>query len=325
MSAKHVTEIEGEAAPDANDRVMILQAILGAWPLDLLERANKAALAAFRDRIKAWVVKALREAKRYTSWVNEDADYESAATRLIDAVLTPGHAFLKEFRPLAARLAWLGTLNGLSRSVLKCTLPGVPDIYQGTEFWDFSLVDPDNRRAVDYAARMKGLDPAKPADLLSHWRSGRIKQHVLARLLADRAASPALYASGGYAPLAADGEKAGHVLAFTRSHDGETLAVIVPRLVSHLMSEDGLVAASGPWSNTALALPTGQWRDLLTGRETAVGTQCRADRGSPGAPDGCSCGTPANSRQPLVVARPRNFAHRGSAAPKTSVAKPTRK
>ena len=271
IAAKHVTEIEGEAAPDANDRVMILQSILGAWPLELLESVNKAALAAFRDRIRTWVVKALREAKRYTSWVNEDADYESAAVRLIDNVLTPGHAFLTEFRPIAARLAWLGTLNGLSRTVLKCTLPGVPDIYQGTEFWDFSLVDPDNRRAVDYAARTKALDNAKPADLLKHWRSGRIKQHVLARLLADRAASPALYENGGYAPLAAEGEKAAHVLAFTRSHDGETLAVIVPRLVSHLMSGDGLVPSSGPWGNTALALPSGQWRDLLTGREIAVG------------------------------------------------------
>jgi (1->4)-alpha-D-glucan 1-alpha-D-glucosylmutase len=271
IAIDHLTEIDGEAAPDANDRVMILQSILGAWPLDLMESEDAAALSGFGSRIGAWAEKALREAKRYTSWVNEDADYERATARLIGAVLTPGSAFLAEFRPLAAKLARIGALNALLRTALKCTLPGVPDIYQGTEFWDFSLVDPDNRRPVDYSARIEALDDADFADLLDDWRSGRIKQHMLARLLADRAAAPGLYARGDYVPLAASGEKAEHVLAFTRSHDGGTHAVIVPRLVSHLISEDGLAFAQGVWGDTALALPSGRWRDVLTGRDIAVG------------------------------------------------------
>ncbi len=271
IAAEHVTQIDGEAAPDANDRAMILQSILGAWPLELTHGEDEAALAAFRERIKAWAEKALREAKRYTSWVNEDEDYERATARLIEHVLTPGDAFLAKFRPLATRLSLLGAINGVSRTVLKCTLPGVPDIYQGSELWDFSLVDPDNRRAVDYAARMTALSGAPATDLLTNWRSGHIKQHILARLLADRAVSPELYADGNYVPLIAEGDKAEHVLAFSRVRDGEALAVVVPRLVSPLIPEDGLVPPPDAWGNTALALPSGDWRHVVSGRKIAVG------------------------------------------------------
>jgi len=172
---------------------------------------------------------------------------------------------------LAARLSVLGAINGVSRTVLKCTLPGVPDIYQGTEFWDVSLVDPDNRRAVDYAARMTALSGARATDILKNWRSGHIKQHILARLLADRAVSPELYADGNYAPLIAEGDKAEHVLAFSRFRDGEALAVVVPRLVSPLIPEDGLVPPPNAWGSTALALPSGDWRHVVSGRKIAVG------------------------------------------------------
>ena len=124
-------------------------------------------------------------------------------------------------------------VTGLARTVLKCTLPGIPDIYQGTELWDLSLVDPDNRRPVDYASRAAALeDGGDPAALLRSWPDGRIKQQVIARLLADRAAAPQLYAEGGYEPLAAQGERSRNVVAFRRSRAGEDLIVAVPRLIA---------------------------------------------------------------------------------------------
>ena len=198
-----------DPAPDATDQYMLLQALLGAWPLELLEADDEAGLTTFRERMKVYFTKALREAKRRTRWIEPDASYEDAAHALIDRLLTPGSAFLGAFRPLVRDLSQRGLLNGLGRSILKATLPGVPDLYQGTELWDFSLVDPDNRRPVDYAARAHILADGRPIEsLFVQWQDGAIKQRVLARLLADRAARPAFYAEAGYAPLDAAGARA---------------------------------------------------------------------------------------------------------------------
>ena len=160
----------------------------------------------FAQRIEDYARKALREAKRHTSWVNVYEPYEAATFAFIGRLLQPGGGFLDAFRPLARRLAYQGMLTGLARTVLKCTVPGVPDVYQGTEFWDLSLVDPDNRRPVDYGARAAALDePLDWGALLEGWRDGRIKQAVLAGLLADRAAAPDVYAKADYRPLAPEG------------------------------------------------------------------------------------------------------------------------
>jgi (1->4)-alpha-D-glucan 1-alpha-D-glucosylmutase len=148
----------------------------------------------------------------------------------------------------------------------------VPDIYQGTEFWDLSLVDPDNRRPVDYDARARALDDdADPAALLAHWRDGRIKQRVTARLLADRAAHPALYADGDYKPLAARGPHARRVVAFTREHGSERLLVAAPRLVGALMRDERAPLGPEPWGDTAVPLPAGEWRDVVTGERAETG------------------------------------------------------
>ncbi len=136
--------------PDANDRQFILQQMLASWPVELLESDDAPQLDAFRERMQGWVEKALREAKRKTSWINPQEAYEQAAKDLIAGALAAGSSFLETYRPLARDLAQRGMVRGLSRTVLKLTLPGVPDVYQGTEFWDLSLVDPDNRRTVDY-------------------------------------------------------------------------------------------------------------------------------------------------------------------------------
>jgi (1->4)-alpha-D-glucan 1-alpha-D-glucosylmutase len=263
LAAPYLGESEGVPVPDRNDQYMILQSVLGAWPLEWLDRDDADQRAQFLARIKAWTQKAMREAKRYTSWVNTDEDYERAVAGFLDTILSTESGFHAAFKPLAARLFTLGAWNGLTRTVLKCTLPGVPDIYQGTEFWDFSFVDPDNRRPVDYAALGAALEKNEQlGKLFGDLKSGAVKQQVLARLLADRSAAPSLYADGSYAPLSVEGDKAEHILAFTRSEGGETLAVIVPRLVASFVDEKGVLSADA-WRGTKLELPPGQWRDIL--------------------------------------------------------------
>jgi (1->4)-alpha-D-glucan 1-alpha-D-glucosylmutase len=214
--------------------------------------------------MEGYLLKALREAKRHTSWVHGNEAYENAATALLAALLAPAGAFLSDFRPLARRLSTLGMLNGLARTALKATLPGIPDIYQGTEFWDLSLVDPDNRRPVDYDARARALEAGDaPPHLLASWHDGRVKQALLARLLADRAGTPALYADGAYQPLEATGDKARHVLAFQRACGSDALVVAVPRLVAALGDGEAL-PLGGAWGDAALPLPPGRWRNILT-------------------------------------------------------------
>jgi (1->4)-alpha-D-glucan 1-alpha-D-glucosylmutase len=262
---------EDGPAPDVNDQYMLLQALLAAWPLELLDSDDSGAIGSFRERFKGFAEKALREAKRHTSWVNNNQAYERAVSSLIDILLAPGSEFLAAFRPLARRLAHAGMLTGLARTVLKTTLPGVPDIYQGTEFWDVSLVDPDNRRPVDYDARAAALDEqASTETLLGTWTDGRVKQRILTRMLADRAASPGLYADGDYRPIEARGEGAANVLAFGRRAGDEELVVATPRLVAALAGGEDLPLGD-VWGETRLPVPAGRWRDLLGGSEIESG------------------------------------------------------
>ncbi|UMY19180.1 malto-oligosyltrehalose synthase [Methylobacterium organophilum] len=265
----HLSTHDDEPAPDANDQWMFLQAILGAWPLELLEQDDAAAIEDFRKRLDAYAEKALREGKRRSSWVNVDEAYEGAVHALFARIVAPGSDFLARMRPFARRLAHLGMIAGLGRTVLKATLPGIPDTYQGTEFWDFSFVDPDNRRPVDYAARATALEAgSSPADLIGTWWDGRVKQATLARLLADRAAHPSFYADADYQPLEAKGERAENVVAFIRSDavsgTGD-LIVAVPRLVAGLAKE-GIPWSGAAFAGTALSVDEGShWRDLAGG------------------------------------------------------------
>jgi (1->4)-alpha-D-glucan 1-alpha-D-glucosylmutase len=279
LCGPHVGVLAGEPAPDANDRYLLLQALLGAWPLDLLDD-DGGDREGFRERMEGYLLKALREAKRHTSWVHGNEPYEAAATGLLRTLLDLESGFLDAFRPIARRLSTIGMVNGLSRTALKLTLPGIPDTYQGTEMWDFSLVDPDNRRPVDYEARARALDDDTPADaLLARWRDGRIKQRLTCRLLADRAERPALYADGDYKPLATKGQHARRLAAFSREHGGERLVVVAPRLVGALMPDERLPLGRDLWGDTSVALPPGRWRDLMTGtvaENGAVGELFRA-------------------------------------------------
>ncbi|KLK91787.1 bifunctional 4-alpha-glucanotransferase/malto-oligosyltrehalose synthase [Microvirga vignae] len=268
-----LSDINGSPAPDANDQVILLQALLGAWPLELLDGDDNQQLAFFHERMKGYVTKALREAKRQTSWVSPDTEYEEAALSVLQAVLDPRSGVLDRLRPLARRISVLGMLNGLSRTILKMTLPGVPDIYQGTEFWDFSLVDPDNRRPVDYDARAQALAETPSLEaLLSEWQGGHVKQYILARLLQDRASAPSLYADGDYQAISVEGEHASHVIAFMRQHGDDKRAVIVPRLWNSLISTDHLKVDPASWSGLGLALPSGQWSNVITYQTSTIMT-----------------------------------------------------
>jgi (1->4)-alpha-D-glucan 1-alpha-D-glucosylmutase len=224
-------------APD--DEYQLYQTLVGAWPLDLAATDTKAGRA-FATRVMKWQQKALREAKLRSSWTAPNTGYEDAAKAFTAAVLEAPE-FLAALEAFVGRIAHEGAMNGLMQVVLRMTLPGVPDLYQGTEFWDFSLVDPDNRRPVDYEARTSAL--SSDADLLATWRDGRIKQSIIRRLLALRRSDPEFFALADYQPMALDG----NTVAFTRRHAGKTLIVAAPARPLHagdlatVLSEPALV------------------------------------------------------------------------------------
>ncbi len=271
LNARHKTEVDGHPAPDANDEYLIYQTLVGAWPAELDRMREPQALAAFRDRIHAYMTKALREAKQQTSWDNPNEAYEAATLAFIDRLLDPkfGRAFLNRFQPLQRRVARLGMLNSLVQLGLKLTVPGVPDIYQGTELWDFSLVDPDNRRPVDFTARiavMEGLGAARASALRENWRDGRIKMFVMLRLLALRNQYPDVFTDGAYEPLEVSGPHAEPVCAFMRHTADTRVVVAVARHLGALTPVEATLPPPSAWGETRIALPP-DWsgRDVLTG------------------------------------------------------------
>ena len=259
LNAAAKREVEGAAAPDTADELMLYEMLVAAWPLDL-GAEDAAGLAAFAERVGGWLEKAVREAKRRSEWAAPNEAYEAACKDLLAQCLDPARAapVTREMAAFAGRIAAAGAANGLAQTMLRLTSPGVPDLYQGTEFWDFSLVDPDNRRPVDFAARRAALEASEtPAALLGAWRDGRVKQQVIARALAARARLPGLFAHGTYLPLQAEGPAAEHVLAFARVHEGHAALVAVGRLLAPLLG-DAARAPLAPvtsWRETTLPLP----------------------------------------------------------------------
>ncbi len=261
-------EVDGEAAPSRNVEYLFYQALLGAWPPDL-EPGDREGMGRLRDRIEAYMLKAAHEAKEATSWINPNEAYDAALRRFVRAALNASRAnpFLAEFHQFVEALARPGALASLSQLVLKLTVPGTPDIYQGCELWDFSLVDPDNRRPVDWSRRRALLDEvadASPAALAERWRDGREKLFATQRLLALRRADPDLFAEGDYQPLETAGRKSGHLCAFARRRGERSLVVVAPRLLRRLCL-DGMPI---DWGSTQIVLPPTQagWRELFTGR-----------------------------------------------------------
>ncbi|HEY7295999.1 MAG TPA: malto-oligosyltrehalose synthase, partial [Dehalococcoidia bacterium] len=300
LNRRHGQSVRGERLPDRNDEYHLYQAIVGAWPLELLEADDRAGFAAFVERLQAYMLKAVREAKLHTSWITQDAAYE-AALRAFIAALFAGprrNPFVQAARPFVRRIAAWGLVNSLAQTLLKLTCPGVPDLYQGTELWDFSLVDPDNRRPVDYARRESALRELRrrisdgPGDtatlaseLLAAKEDGRVKLLVTHCALTLRRRRPALFGpEASYLPLEASGERAEHVIAFARRQGEAELIVAVPRLVARLARASKRSSEAPPlgevWGETRLVLRGSvegyRYRDAFTGATV----EARAEAGA---------------------------------------------
>jgi len=273
MNRTRRREVGGLPAPSRDDEYLLYQTLIGTWPI---EDPDEAALQDYRRRIEAYMLKAAREAKVRTSWAAADTEYEEALAQFVRAGLErrEGNLFLADFCALNRRITPFGLLNGLSQTLLKLTAPGVPDIYQGNETWDFSLVDPDNRRPVDYAVRRRllaalGSGPADEAParaLAEAVTDPRCKLFLHARTLEFRRRHPALFERGQYLPLKISGPRAQHLCAYARRLEGMLAIVLAPRLCLKLMGMASLTGAGARfrpplgeeiWQDTAVHLPAG--------------------------------------------------------------------
>ncbi|QHC95732.1 malto-oligosyltrehalose synthase [Pseudomonas sp. R84] len=247
-----------EQMPSSGDELILYQALLGSWPLQLRDD-DQAGFADYAKRVWQWQQKALREAKLQSSWSAPNESYENAAQAFTEKLLTgeEGELLRAALSKTVNSIAAAGALNGLAQTLLRMTVPGVPDLYQGNEFWDFSLVDPDNRRPVDYAAREHALqEPLPPVELLANWRDGRIKQALIAEVLNLRVEHAELFRRGTYQALEVLGSQAHNVLAFAREHEGKQAIVIVPIRCATLL-ENGAVPQVDAlrWGDTRVVLP----------------------------------------------------------------------
>jgi (1->4)-alpha-D-glucan 1-alpha-D-glucosylmutase len=269
LNRRHRSEIDGELVPDRNVEYLFYQTLVGVW-LPGLRPSDTDAMRGLGERVEASMIKAVREGKEVSRWSNPNTEYEAALRRFIQGALDGSRAnlFLTDFHLFIAALARPAAVASLAQLVLKLTVPGVPDIYQGGELWDFSLVDPDNRRPVDWELRRRLLHeigPAAFAELGENAQDGRAKLFILHRLLELRRCHPELFDTGDYVPIEITGApSADHFCAFTRRCGDAVLVVTVPRLV-HRLYRDG---AAGDCPDGALVLPARRaWRDVLTGRE----------------------------------------------------------
>jgi (1->4)-alpha-D-glucan 1-alpha-D-glucosylmutase len=286
---RHSSEVDGRPAPDKNDEYLLYQTLVGAWPLGPPD-AERA--ATFMARIQAYMLKAAKEAKLNTSWINPNEAYDGALRLFVARVLDPVSAerFLEDFAAFHRPVARLGMVNSLAQSLVKVIAPGVPDFYQGTEVWDFSLVDPDNRRPVDFAARATLLDGLRARmtsgdmlnltrELVDRWEDGRIKLYTIHRALTYRRTEPDLFREGEYVPLQTHGPRAAHVCAFARRKQGRVAVAVVPRLTARLTHTGAtLPLGNDVWADTWVDLPdSGPFRNVFT--DAMVGSVRRTDGG----------------------------------------------
>jgi (1->4)-alpha-D-glucan 1-alpha-D-glucosylmutase len=269
MNFEFKTDVDGELAPSANEEYLLYQTLVGMWPFSAEELNDE-----FEQRLQRYFNKAIKEAKVNSSWIQPNQNWEDAASQFLNRILQPGHPFRKVMTDVGQVIGWHGMLNSLTQTILKLTAPGVPDFYQGTELWDFSLVDPDNRRPVDYKKRQEALDAIEGRslqDLLREWQSGHVKLAAIHRLLKFRQAHPALFQQGNYASLYASGPLAQNGVAFSRRLDRERLLVIVPRLTTRL----GKPNEGFNWQDTQLLLDESlpAMTDVLSDRKLKANTE----------------------------------------------------
>jgi (1->4)-alpha-D-glucan 1-alpha-D-glucosylmutase len=264
-------QLEETEAPDANEEYLLYQALLGSWPVAPNGQAERNASPEYVERIQAYMNKALNEAKLNTSWVQPNEEWLEAMKSFVAGILDPSskNRFLPNFLPVVEEVARLGAVNSLTQTLLKLTVPGVPDIYQGNEIWDFSLVDPDNRRPVDFGHRQSLLQQiagADPAELLRTWPDGRLKLFLTQRVLTFRREHSHLFKQGSYIPVATTGAFGNSCVAFVRQSGAEWIMVIASRVSARV----GFPPIGDNWQDTVVEAPAELNLDgtteLFTGR-----------------------------------------------------------
>ncbi|MBN1129426.1 MAG: malto-oligosyltrehalose synthase [Chitinispirillaceae bacterium] len=273
------------SVPDTNDEYLFYQTIIGTLPFDSNDREE------WKKRIAGYMIKAVREAKVHTEWLQPDTAYEDAVISFVNDTLNDqaGNAFFRSIQTFAERIAFYGMLTSLSQTLLKLTVPGVPDLYQGTERWDLSLVDPDNRRPVDYAllaALLESLTNGSKEPCgddwtaaLASWRDGQIKLLLIARALAARKRFADVFSSTSYIPLRSQGRYGRHCVAFLRRKHLRSIIVIVPRFFTKLVSPGHLPLGSEVWDDTGIEIKhvkPGLWKNELS-NETMSGAEGRIE------------------------------------------------
>jgi (1->4)-alpha-D-glucan 1-alpha-D-glucosylmutase len=260
--------------PDRNDEYLLYQTLVGAFPFAAHEHES------FVERVKDYIIKAIRESKAHTAWLRPDIEYEEACTAFVEKILDPAISsqFLEAFMPFQQRVAEYGIFNSLSQTLLKLAAPGVPDFYQGTELWDLSLVDPDNRRPIDYEQRSTYLHtlttlsktdlPQLLKSLLANKSDGQIKFFLTLQGLKARNTHRDLFLEGQYIPLDVQGSQANHIVAFARRYQQQWAIAISPRFLTTLI-QPGEDPLGEVWQDTQLRLPDGcptHWSDALSER-----------------------------------------------------------
>jgi len=272
--------VDGRKAPDRNELMLFFQTLVAVWPnqptgVQQPQLPPREEMEQLSQRLQQYMVKAIKEAKVNTSWIQEDKSWEEAVTGFVRDVLAlpPKHGFWKSFLRFQRTVAEVGMHDSLAQVVLKIASPGVPDLYQGTELWDFSLVDPDNRRPVDFEARRRILREISAderpraqlaGELYEKWEDGRIKLFLTQAALHARRENPDLFGGGAYEPLQPSGPRAANLVAFSRTSHGQTAIAVVPRLVAGLLDGDRL----RPEKFQGTVVPaSGRFVDVFTGEE----------------------------------------------------------
>jgi (1->4)-alpha-D-glucan 1-alpha-D-glucosylmutase len=274
---------EGHAVPDSNEEYLLYQTLVGTWPMPRRVEdgfaLDDAAREEFTKRIQQYMTKAVNEAKVNLSWINPNAEYTQGLENFIAKILRPGteakpNSFLRLITEFVQKIAFFGAINSLSQTLIKLTAPGVPDVYQGQELFDFSMVDPDNRRTVDFSLRERVLNEMdgdesgwsdRCAEMLRNWTDGRAKMWVTYKALKARKQFRDLFDNGSYTPLRTSGAKSQHVVAYARTLGERSVVVLFPRFTHTLMNGEMRQPLGNAWGDTKVAIPEGEFRNVLTG------------------------------------------------------------
>jgi (1->4)-alpha-D-glucan 1-alpha-D-glucosylmutase len=276
QNSKHKEEIEARAVPDRNEEYFLYQTLLGIWPLD------EQGCGTLLERVQAYLIKANREAMVHTRWTRPNERHEDALRRFVRTILSSEEStdFLQDFRSFVQKVAYFGMINSLSQVLLKITSPGVPDFYQGSELWDFRLVDPDNRRPVDFARHIDLLETLHRAqsevqdserlarDLVARWQDGGTKLFLVGKAIRHRREHEQLFRDGDLLPLETTGDHSRNIVAFIRKNNAQSSLVAIPRWLSQVSKISSSAPTAQNWGETKIVLPDGSpvnWRNVITG------------------------------------------------------------